>query len=82
MDVGTHREINLAFLSLIKIFKDVEVEKKSVTWNQKPELPSSIKAAEVQQVRLCLRCHFSIDSLLKSFVSPVHDSRTHSCPHL
>ena len=49
MDVGTHREMQLAFISLIKIFKDVEVEKKSVTWNEKPELPSSIKAAEVQQ---------------------------------
>ena len=49
MDVGTHREIDLAFLSLIKIFKDVEVEKKSLTWSEKPELPSSLKAAEVQQ---------------------------------
>ena len=82
MDVGTHREINLAFLSLIKIFKDVEVEKKSVTWNQKPELPSSIKAAEVQQARLCLRCQFLFDSYIKSSVSPLHDPRTHSCPHL
>ena len=49
MDVGTHREIDLAFLSLIKIFKSIEVEKKSLTWSEKPELPSSIKAAEVQQ---------------------------------
>ena len=51
MDVGTPREIHLAFYSLIKLFSGVDVEKKSVTWAEKPELPSHMKASELQQVR-------------------------------
>lgn len=51
MDVGTPREIHLAFYSLIKLFSSVDVEKKSVTWAEKPELPSHMKASELQQVR-------------------------------
>ena len=50
MDVGTPREIRLAFYSLIKLFSSVDVEKKSVTWAEKPELPSHMKASELQQV--------------------------------
>ena len=50
MDVGTPREIHLAFYSLIKLFSSVDVEKKSVTWAEKPELPSHMKASELQQV--------------------------------
>lgn len=50
MDVGTPREIKLAMLSLIKIFKDIDMEKRSLSWNEKPELPAHIKAADVQQV--------------------------------
>ena len=51
MDVATPREIHLAFYSLIKLFKAVETEQKSLTWNAEPLLPSYIKPEEVQQVR-------------------------------
>ncbi|KAK9846550.1 hypothetical protein WJX81_006399 [Elliptochloris bilobata] len=50
MDVGTPREIHLAFYSLIKIFKDVEVHKKSVAWNTTPRLPAGFKAGTQQVV--------------------------------
>lgn len=50
MDVKTPREINLAFLSLIKLFSEVKVEQKSITLNPKPRLPSSVNAAGTQQV--------------------------------
>jgi hypothetical protein len=49
MDVKTPREIHLAFFSLIKLFKDVEVHQKAVALNPKPRLPKTIKAADVQQ---------------------------------
>lgn len=52
MDVTTPREIHLAFYSLIKLFASVETEQKSLTWASKPELPSSLKASDVQQVVL------------------------------
>ena len=50
MDVGTPREINLAFFSLIKLFDSIDAQKKSLTWNEKPELPSHLQAAGLQQV--------------------------------
>lgn len=50
MDVKTPREINLAFLSLIKLFSEVKVEQKSISLNPKPRLPSSINAGSAQQV--------------------------------
>lgn len=51
MDVGTPREIHLAFLSLIKLFKSIDMEQKSLTWNAQPVgLPSSLQAGDVQQV--------------------------------
>ena len=52
MDVKTPREINLAFLSLIKLFSEVKVEQKSISLNPKPRLPSSINAGSAQQVNL------------------------------
>ena len=52
MDVKTPREINLAMLSLIKLFKDVRMEKKSITLNPKPRLPSGINDRNTQQVLL------------------------------
>ena len=52
MDVGTPREIHLAFYSLIKLFNDVEVEQLGLAWADQPQLPHSIKAEEVQQVSL------------------------------
>ena len=55
MDVGTPREINLAFISLIKLFTSIDAQKKSLTWSEKPELPSHMTGAGLQQVRLpCL----------------------------
>ena len=51
MDVKTPREINLAFLSLIKLFSEVKVEQKSIMLNPKPRLPSSINPGSAQQVR-------------------------------
>lgn len=50
MDVGTPREINLAFFSLIKLFSSIDAQKKSLTWNEKPELPSHLTGAGLQQV--------------------------------
>ena len=50
MDVGTPREINLAFFSLIKLFSSIDAHKKSLTWNEKPELPSHLTGAGLQQV--------------------------------
>ena len=50
MDVGTPREIHLAFFSLIKLFSSVDAQKKSLTWNEKPELPSHMTGAGLQQV--------------------------------
>ena len=52
MDVKTPREINLAMLSLIKLFKDIRMEKKSITLNPKPRLPSGINDRNTQQVHL------------------------------
>jgi hypothetical protein len=49
MDVKTPREINLAFLSLIKLFKEVKMEQKSITLNPKPRLPSGFEARNTQQ---------------------------------
>ena len=54
MDVGTPREIHLAFFSLIKLFTSVETTQKSLTSNEKPELPSHMKASELQQVGLSI----------------------------
>ena len=51
MDVGTPREIQLAFISLIKLFTSIDAQKKSLTWNEKPELPSHMTAAGLQHVR-------------------------------
>lgn len=48
MHVTTPREIQLAFYSLIKLFKDVEVYKKSVVWNSTPRLPADLRG--LQQV--------------------------------
>ena len=45
---GTLREIHLAFYSLIRIFKDVEVHKKSMVWNTTPRLPSGFTAGTQQ----------------------------------
>jgi len=56
MDVKTPREINLAMLSLIKLFKDVKMEQKSVRLNPKARLPSSIDGKNAQQVSNYL-CH-------------------------
>ena len=50
MDVGTPREINLAFFSLIKLFSSIDAQKKSLTWDEKPELPSHLTGAGLQQV--------------------------------
>ena len=56
MKVDTPREINLAFLSLIKLFKDIQVDQKSVALNPKPRLPSHLKAASTQQVENSCCC--------------------------
>ena len=52
MDVKTPREINLAFLSLLKLFSEVQVEQKSIALNPKPRLPSSISPGSAQQVMI------------------------------
>ncbi|CAL8461612.1 g1143 [Coccomyxa elongata] len=53
MDVGTPREIHLAFISLIKLFKSIDMEQKSLTWSPQPQgLPQGLQASDVQQVLL------------------------------
>ncbi len=53
MDVGTPREIHLAFISLIKLFKSIDMEQKSLTWAPQPQgLPQGLLASDVQQVPL------------------------------
>lgn len=55
MDVGTPWEIHLTFFSLIKLFKSIDVEQKSVTWAPVPEgLPQGLQASDVQQVTPCI----------------------------
>ncbi|EIE22045.1 hypothetical protein COCSUDRAFT_56477 [Coccomyxa subellipsoidea C-169] len=53
MDVGTPREVNLAFISLIKLFKSIDMEQKSLTWSTPPvALPSGVQPGDLLQVLL------------------------------
>ncbi len=64
MDVGTPREIHLAFISLIKLFKSIDMEQKSLAWAPQPQgLPHGLQGSDVQQVPY-YHLHFFKNSLL------------------